>query len=111
MKIFNYGTSDVSWFYLDAEKKKCPTPYSNVQLKEIKQIAEKNGAKFILSSIPEVYRFTFNTTKDYPDLFEGLDYVEMKVSKNDYKLDDGHFNDIGHKRYAEFLIEQIKKIE
>ncbi|MCG3167503.1 MAG: hypothetical protein POELPBGB_03295 [Bacteroidia bacterium] len=105
--IVNYG-SQVRNYFNENEKIKYPKPYCDNELREIKSIAEQNAARFILSSIPEVYRFTFNTKKDFPDLFDGLDYVEMEVTKEDYKLDDGHFNDFGHKRYADFLIRQIE---
>lgn len=108
MNIVNYGSSEVGKYMSEAEKRKYVKPYCNTELKEIKEFTEQNGARFILSSIPEVYRFTFNTKKDFPDVFEGLDYVEMKVTREDYKLDDGHFNDRGHKRYADFLIKQIE---
>ncbi len=110
-KLANYGISDVAKYYHEADKRKYAKPYCNEELKQLKKIADENGATFILSSIPEVYTYTFNTKKDFPDLFEGLDYVEMNVNKSDYKLDDGHFNDAGHKRYADFLIQQIEARE
>ncbi len=109
LEIANYGNSDVEKYYHKAEKRKYAKPYCNIELNEIRNIAENNGAEFILSSLPEVYTYTFNTQKDFPNLFEGLEYVEMEVSKSDYKLEDGHFNNEGHKKYAAFLIEQIEK--
>lgn len=111
LEVVNYGHSPVALYYRDAEKRKYPFPYCNIELQEIKKIANENGAKFILSSIPEVYSRTLNTKKSFPDLFQGLEYVEMDVSKNDYKLDDGHFNNLGHKRYTEFLIKQVETKE
>ena len=108
LEVINYGKSNVAVYYQNAEKRKYSFPYCNVELQEIKKISSENGAKFILSSIPEVYKHLFNTKKEFPDLFEGLEYVEMNVSKSDYKLDDGHFNNFGHRRYAEFLIKQIE---
>ncbi len=90
------------------ERLKHSSPYCNEELKQIKQIAETNDARFILSIIPEVYAQTFVTKKDYPNLFTGLDFIEIMVSKKDYNLDDGHFNNRGHKRYAEFLTQHIE---
>ncbi len=95
-------------YYNEAKKRKYDKPYCNGELLEIKEIAEKNNARFILSSIPEVFASTFKTKKDFPDLFEGLTFIEMQVDSSDYKLEDGHFNDKGHKRYADFLIQEIE---
>ncbi len=111
LELANYGSSDVGKYYMESKKRKYTKPYCNIELKELKEFAKNNGAEFILSSIPEVYNYTCHTKKDFPDLFEGLDYVEMQISKSDYKLDDGHFNDQGHKRYANFLIQQMEKHE
>ncbi len=105
--IVNYGAQVRNYFNVN-EKIKYDKPYCNTELTVLKSIAGQNNARLILSSIPEVYRFTFNTKKDFPGLFEGLEYVEMEVTKEDYKLDDGHFNDRGHTRYADFLIRQIE---
>ena len=111
LNIVNYGSSEVGIYYRQAEERKYDKPYCNVELKQIKELVEQNGSRFILSSIPSVFRFKFNTKNDFPDLFDGLDYVEMPVTRDDYKLDDGHFNNQGHKRYAEFLIQQMETYE
>ncbi|MGE0636392.1 MAG: SGNH/GDSL hydrolase family protein [Bacteroidia bacterium] len=111
LEIVNYGLSDIGMYYHEAEKRKYKKPYSDIELRQIKEIAEQNGARFILSSIPEVYTYTFKTKRNFPDVFENLDYIEMKVTRDDYKLDDGHFNNKGHKRYADFLMQEIEKHE
>jgi hypothetical protein len=103
LNIVNYGKSEVARYYIEAENRKYPYPYCNDELSEIKKIAEANGAKFILSSIPEVYRFVHQTKKDFPDVFDTIPYHEMTVSKSDYVLSNGHFNDDGHKKYAAFI--------
>lgn len=78
-------------------------PYCNVELKEIERLCGVNNSKFILSCIPDVMSFKIKRAKDVPNLFEGLKYYEMKISKSDYNLDDGHFNEQGHRKYAAFL--------
>lgn len=98
---------NINKYHREANNRKYPQPYCNTELKAIKRIAEDNGAKFILSSIPEVHRFSKKTAKDFSGLFEGLEYVEMEVEKSDYNLGDGHFNDKGHKNYAEFILNGI----
>ncbi|MCS6818850.1 MAG: hypothetical protein NZ522_02790, partial [Chitinophagales bacterium] len=87
---------------------KYPYFYHNVELAEIKRIAEDHGAKFILSSLPEISRFKEKRAKDVANLFDTLQYVEMQVNKSDYSLGDAHFNEKGHARYAAFLDSLIK---
>lgn len=103
MNLFPYLNIQSPKKVLKENQRLYKTPYSNIELKVIKKLCLSNGSKFILSSIPEAYRFSTKTTSDFPELFGGLDYYEMKVDKSDYKLDDGHFNDQGHHKYAQFL--------
>jgi hypothetical protein len=106
--IIQYADSEMAQYYKEADSRKYPYPYCNIELNEIRQIATANGARFILSSIPEVYRYVFRTKKDFPDLFDTLPYVEITVSKSDYVLSDGHFNDAGHRKYAFFIDSLIR---
>jgi len=86
-------------------------PYCNIELQEIEALCKVNGSKFILSCIPDVMSYRIKRAKDVPNLFENLNYYEMNVTKSDYNLNDGHFNEIGHRKYAAFLhrIMQSKK--
>lgn len=96
-------------YYKEVEKQKFSTPYSNYELGQIKSIAEQYGSKFILSSIPDYCIDTLKTAKDFPDLFGGLEYSEMKVERSDYESKSGiHFNEQGHRKYAEFLDSLIR---
>lgn len=96
-------------YFQEAEKRKYPTPYCNQELQQIKNIAEQHNSKFILSSIPDFSTGSLKTTKDFPDLFTGMEYVEMNVRRADYELGSGiHFNEAGHKKYAEFLDSLIR---
>lgn len=83
-------------------------PYCNIEIKEIERLCLTNNSKFILSSIPDVMSSKIKVAKDVPFLFQGLKYYEMKVTKSDYNLDDGHFNEQGHRKYAAFLDRIIK---
>jgi len=69
----------------------------------IDSIARANGAMPIISVIPDVRKGVFLTSADFPEVFKGMDFVEMTVTEADYSLGDGHFNDRGHGRYADFL--------
>jgi hypothetical protein len=96
-------------YYSITNKLKHKMPYSNVELSKIKDISTQYGAKFILSSIPEVFHNSIKTTKDFSDLFEGLEYIEMPVKKSNYSLKDAHYNEEGHKSYADFLMKHIER--
>lgn len=72
-------------------------------------MAEKYGAEFILSSIPDFSTGTLKTTKDFPDLFGGLLYHEMSIVSEEYENGSKiHFNDKGHEKYAVFLDSLIR---
>lgn len=103
LKITYNSDDEIISYYAEAEKRKYPLPYCNVELQEIYQLARAFGAKYILSCIPEVYRFVHRSKADFPDLFGSLPYVEMQVEKKDYVLSNGHFNDRGHRKYALFI--------
>jgi hypothetical protein len=90
-------------YYKEVEPLKQEYPVSNLQLNEIKNLATQHGSKFILSSIATVDNGKIRYAKDFPHQFNGLEYYEMPVDLEDYKLSDGHFNDLGHQRYANFL--------
>jgi len=98
-------------YYENIEKSRYDQPYSNQRLKKIKEIAQQNGAQFLLLSLPEVYHNKFREAEDVPDLFGGLSYKEMDVTKSMYDLEDGHFNDKGHRKYAAFLDSLIRQFE
>ena len=86
-----------------------PTPYSDMQLQEIKKIAEQNGSRFLLLVIPSLdgKKFLF-PTKEKP-LFKGVPYFIPPVTlKNYHQKTDGHYNDSGHKMHAEFIDSLIK---
>lgn len=91
-------------YYREIKKNKYPTPYSNQELQQIKNIAEKYNSSYILSSIPDFSKGYLITTKDYPDLFGGIPFSEMKVEQADYQSGSLiHFNEQGHRKYANFL--------
>lgn len=102
------GDSVVEAYYTKIAKRKYSMPYSNQELNGIKKRAEQYNARFVLSVIPWIDRFANKRTRDFPDLFEGLDYIEMQADESDYNMRDGHYNNQGHSRYAHFLKEFIE---
>lgn len=92
-----------SGYYERAGERKHQKPYSNHELARIKQVAQEHDARFILASIPVVDHSQKKTATDFPGVFGGLSYSEMKVDRTMYNLNNGHFNDKGHRIYAAFL--------
>ena len=99
----NYHDSIAAEYHMNvAANRRCP-PFCRTELQRIHNIATANGTHFVISVIPEVGTYVFRTANDFPEVFQGLEYVQMEVTREDYVLSDGHFNDHGHKRYADFL--------
>jgi hypothetical protein len=102
--LIHLDNDHVRSYYSKKEEVILPFPYSRIQLHQIDSIALANRAKTIISIIPNVHRWKKTVkAEDFPDAFSGIDYVQMEGVREDYNLRDAHFNDGGHKRYADFL--------
>lgn len=101
--LMQYHDSLSNEYWSLAETLKHSPPYCKTELMLMDSMARANGAVPIISVIPDVRKGIFKTSSDFPDVFEGLGFVEMAVTEEDYSLWDGHFNDRGHSRYADFL--------
>ncbi len=77
--------------------------YSLLQMEAIKSICEKYGAKFVLCIIPEQKGFRLIYPADYHDFITDIPLQVPNVFLKDYNTSDGHFNDDGHRSYADFL--------
>jgi len=80
-------------------------PYSNVQLAEIKAIAEQYKGTFMIAVIPAIVEGdSLLFPKDVAGLFDGLEYFVPPVTLQHYqKAVDGHYNDRGHAVHAAFI--------
>lgn len=78
-------------------------PYSNVQVNNIKSLAEQHGAKFILLAISDLQFGRLKKPEDFPGLFDSIEYYSPPVQPEDYKASDGHYNEEGHRKHAEFI--------
>ena len=90
-------------------------PYSNGQIKEIKEICGQNEAKFILAVIPEIYyadgKPNFDYGSHFPNLLIDINTFSPHFPENYYSPEDGHFNDLGHQKYAQFLSQIMDSIQ
>lgn len=85
-------------------------PYTERYLKTIVEIAEQEGSRCLISVIPEINNPQPDLAKDYPMLFEELNYVLPSMEYEDFNPGEEHFNLQGHQKYARFLKQQIEKI-
>lgn len=81
-------------------------PTCNEEIQKIVSLSKKNNSHFELIAIPD-FKDGKIKVEDFPYLFENIDYRMSPLSKEFYKMSDGHFNDKGHKEYADFLDELI----
>lgn len=98
-------------YYQRVKAAKTKTPYSDIQIHEIKRITEETGETFILTAIPQFDGDNFTFPEDYPGLFAGMKYHIPPVSIDDYeKREDGHYNDSGHAMHAAFIDSLIQSL-
>ncbi|MCF8055253.1 MAG: hypothetical protein K9K37_01265 [Desulfocapsa sp.] len=81
-------------------------------LLRIKRAAEAGGAKFLLFVIPvhPKLRSGWNSIEGNVSVFDGLvPFRPDNLEISDYmKLPNAHFNNSGHKKYAQFMLQTIK---
>lgn len=82
-------------------------PACNEQIDNIISICKKNNVDFKLVVIPD-YLYGKINVEDFPYLFENIDYNKSSIPEKYYNMNDGHFNDEGHKEFADFLDSLIK---
>lgn len=93
-----------------ADSLKYSEPYSNVELTEIKKVADHYKSKLFIISIPDYLDPNYTrTTKSFYGLFQNIEYIDSPVSADLYNKKDGHFNDQGHLAFADFLQTLIER--
>lgn len=85
-------------------------PYVNENATEVMKLCERFNARLIVSIIPYVDESgTLRSTENFPNLLNGIPYYLSPVEKSGYVSEpDGHFNNKGHKEYADFLQKLIE---
>ncbi len=85
-------------------------PKVNDHARIVMGVCKDQNAQFILSVIPSLdNNRNLTTVADFPRLFDGINYSLSPVKKEGYVMEeDGHFNDRGHKEYADFLQKLIE---
>ncbi len=83
-------------------------PISGEYLESIQSLCDSAGAKFILAVIPEMVHLDQKIPDDFPGLFDGLSIAVPQLIPQDYSGLDPHFNDQGHRKYADFLQKELE---
>jgi hypothetical protein len=93
-----------------ADSQKYAEPYSNVEMIEIKKIADNYKSKLFIIAMPDYLDPNYiRTTKSFYGLFKNIEYIDSPVSADLYNKKDGHFNDHGHLAFADFLQTLIER--
>ncbi|MDB5284564.1 MAG: hypothetical protein JWO06_3639 [Bacteroidota bacterium] len=97
-------------YYKEVATLRTQQPYSNVEIADIKSLAERNNCKFYLVVIPNYLNGHLDGPGTVPHLFDSLEYFVPAITLDAYNTKDLHYNDIGHKEHAEFLDSLIRTI-
>ncbi len=109
MKWVDSKTTEDAEFWHQSQKLRFPKPYSNVEVEQIKYLAEKENARFLLVAIADRSTAEFTPVASIPGLFDHIKYYDSSVGPLGFAANSGHFNNLGHKLHAEFLNELIVK--
>lgn len=78
-------------------------PLTRTEIESVSRVCDSLGATLILSVIPKLENGEVVGAESIPGLFGDVPYHQPKVSPSLYNLKDGHFNDEGHRFYADYL--------
>ncbi|MES2621327.1 MAG: hypothetical protein V4615_10790 [Bacteroidota bacterium] len=89
----------------EAKKIEKDKPDVNDRVRMVQKICDEQGAKLLVCVIPYWNQFsTLTGPSAFKGLFDNIPYHLSPVPLSGYQQRyDGHFNDEGHKTYAEFL--------
>ncbi len=92
-------------------KLKSEKPLTEYYVQEIQKLCDSNGIPLINAIIPDLSNPQPDLESDFPGLFEVIPYHIPLVTAEDYVAGlDGHYNNLGHQKHAEFLDSLIRSI-
>lgn len=114
MAKFNFHVSTIpveyEAYWKATEKYKSTLPVCNDELKEVQRICESNGAKFHLIAMPEIRNGRLIIPDEVPHLFDSVPYsLPAGITTADYEADNGHYNEDGQRKHAEYIDAVIQK--
>ena len=92
------------------EAKRSDTPVSVEYLREIRTLCETHDARFHLFVIQIHSHLEEEIDQTHPGLFGDLPWQQCHaLERSDYyEWPNGHFNNEGHRKFADFIIERMK---
>lgn len=101
----NEHSNKYNFIWDAAVKTRTVQPDVNERVRVVQKLCDENGAKLLVCVIPYMNQVGLLTGPSaFKFLFDSIPYHLSPVSKKGYQKGyDGHFNDEGHKEYAEFL--------
>lgn len=91
------------WYFEKTEALRKDKPTCNEELIQIENLCKQNNSKFLLVSINDIHYPKRGSPDKVPGLFEGIKYYPSPVDEAGYDSGDGHYNNEGHRVYADFL--------
>ena len=83
---------------------------SKRELNRIISFCEKNNVPLILSIVPELNGDELIGAEKFPEVFnDEIEFYESDLVADEYYPGDGHFNDLGHKAYADHIEKLIEQ--
>lgn len=72
------------------------------------EFCKRSGLPLKICVIPRVEMGGLTGAEAEPEVFENVEFHQPQLTIEQYRVGDGHFNDDGHKLYADFLQELIE---
>lgn len=98
-------------YWNNALKTKLSKPACNSIFMRLKTLCADYNAHFLLLPIPELVNYKLRFAGDVDYLFEGIKFYSPEVTPEDYNSYDGHYNEQGHKKHADMIINLIGQHE
>lgn len=96
-------------YWKQSAKVQIPEPSANVEMEQVKQIAEGANSKFLLVTITDFLDTPLIRTPDhFHKLFPDIKFYSSPVDVSGYDMVGGHFNVVGHRKYSEYLLGLIE---
>ena len=96
-----------SVYFEQASKREVGYSINSNYLLLIKDLCVSNTSKLMVSIIPDCKNLQDNPS----DYIKEIDYCMLSSINESYYAEDGHFNDLGHKSYAEFLHQMLSGVK
>lgn len=114
MAKFNFHVSTIpveyEAYWKATEKYKSDLPVCNGELKELEQVCNINGSKFMLIAIPEIRNGRLINPDEVPHLFDSLTYkLPAQITTADYEASNGHYNEEGQRKHAAYIQSLMEK--